>query len=401
MALWALIAALIAAVPPPAVAGPRDTTSARPVYRFSAAGAVGFRCAFDSVALHGCAARYSELLSTGRHVLRVRAVARDGSLSRLVAVTVTVRSPPTLTASAPIPVGDGAGVPAVGAGAVWVPTTGDGRVARLDPATRTVTAVIPALAPAPVETGCALNVACGYLNAALVSGGDVWVSGDFAGEVVRIDASTSRVGARFAVSARPGGLAAGGGFVWVFHTLGSTVTRIDPTAGKASAFTVPGAKGAGIAYTRGVVWLLSVDPAAVLRLDPATLAVTARVLLEPFGVRHPFRQAWSVAAGQGSLWAANPNYDMVTEVDTAAVTVRRHVRLPRDQPFGVVVSDNEVWVAARTGVVRLRTGTGTVVGELILPSVGSGYASIAYGFGAAWATNYDRGAVTRVAVARR
>lgn len=219
MRLAAFAVAFIAAVPAPTVAGPRDTTSARPVYRFSAPGAVGFRCAFDSVALHRCAARYSEVLGTGRHVLRVRAVARDGAQSRTVAVAVTVRNAPTLIATAPIPVGDGAGTPAVGAGAVWVPTTGDGQVARIDPAARTVTARISALTPAPMEAGCAPNVACGYLNAAVVSGGDVWVSGDFAGEVVRIDASTNRLVGRVTVSPRPGGLAVGGGFVWVFTRL--------------------------------------------------------------------------------------------------------------------------------------------------------------------------------------
>lgn len=177
------------------------------------------------------------------------------------------------------------------------------------------------------------------------------------------------------------------------------MTRIDP-AGSAVAFNVHAAKGAGIAYAGGSVWLLSVDPAAVFRLDPKTLAVIARVPLEPFGVRHPFREAWSLATDDRSLWAANPDYDMVTQIDFATARVTRQVRLPRDQPFGVALGGGDVWVAARTGVVRI-AADGAVSGELILPSVGSGYTSAAYGFGAAWVTNYDRGTLTRVAARSR
>jgi DNA-binding beta-propeller fold protein YncE len=109
-----------------------------------------------------------------------------------------------------------------------------------------------------------------------------------------------------------------------------------------------------------------------------------------------FREAWSLATDGDSLWATNPNYDLVTELDASTAAVREHVRLPRDQPFGIVLAAGDVWVAARTGVVRIRAATATVTGELILPTTGSGYTSVAYGFGAAWVTNYDNGTLTPV-----
>src|SRR5947208_12469866 len=90
------VAALSATSPPlgtPTVTGPRSTTSEQPVYRFRAAHALSFRCAFDSVALHACAARYSQRLAPGRHTLRVRAVGRGGASSHVVAVKISITVP--------------------------------------------------------------------------------------------------------------------------------------------------------------------------------------------------------------------------------------------------------------------------------------------------------------------
>ena len=78
---YGLMLGALAAAPPvgtPTVTGPRTTNSEQPSYRFRAAHAVSFRCAFDSKSLHFCASRYSERLLPGSHTLRVRAVGRHG-----------------------------------------------------------------------------------------------------------------------------------------------------------------------------------------------------------------------------------------------------------------------------------------------------------------------------------
>ncbi|HYZ77318.1 MAG TPA: hypothetical protein VE596_08070 [Gaiellaceae bacterium] len=401
-------AAISGAVSAPKVAGPRTTTSDHPVYRFTARGAIGFRCSFDSAALHRCAARYSEGLAVGRHVLRVRAVGRDGRLSRLVSVRIVVRAPripPTLVAGRPIAVGPQPGAPAVAAGSIWVPSTQDGTVSRIDPASGSTTATIAALPPTTATMICEPFVACGFMNAALATGDDVWVSCDSCGEVVRIDVATNRVVTRYAVPPRPGGLAVGGGFVWAFHTLAPTVSRIDPSTGAVSTFTVAGVEGAGIAFGRGSVWLLSsAHLPTLLRLDPQTLAVQARVPLDPRGRLHPFKEAWGLVGDDDRLWAANPNYNSVTEIDPAANTVKRRVRgltsSPMDQPFAIALAGQDVWVAARNGVVRIDERTGAVTGSIGLPQAG-GFVGVAYGLGAAWVTHYDRATQTRVRPVRR
>jgi hypothetical protein len=193
--------------------------------------------------------------------------------------------------------------------------------------------------------------------------------------------------------------------VWAFHTLAPTVSRIATATGAVSTFAVPGVEGAGIAFARGSVWLLSsARPSEVVRLDPQTLAVQTRIPLNPSGQQHPLKEAWGLVGDDTRLWAANPNYNAVTEIDPATDAVKRRVRgisaSPMDQPFGIALAPRDVWVATRSGVVRVDERTGAIRGEIALPHAGSGFLGIAYGFGAAWVTNYDRGTVTRISPVR-
>jgi hypothetical protein len=202
-------AATFATPPPPSVIGPRDTTSTRPSYTFRARGAVQHECAFDDTFLDRCARRFSQVLEPGNHVLRVRAVLRKGRKSRTAVVRVRIRlAVPELQLGASIRVGPGAGVPAIGAGAVWVPTTSDGMLVRVDPASGAVTARVRVGPPTSPATD---------LDSAVFEGGAVWVASDTGAQIARVDLATNAVTTRITTTARRGGLAAGGGFVWAFH----------------------------------------------------------------------------------------------------------------------------------------------------------------------------------------
>src|SRR5689334_4556554 len=151
----------------PKVSGPRSTTLEQPHYRFRAARAVSFRCAFDSKRLHGCRARFSQRLFPGKHTLRVRAVGRHGTLSRTVVVSVVIDiAYPRLTTAAPIQVGAGAGVPAADGGSVWVPRTDTGDLERVDPATGSITG--------RTHVGAASPAGGGFLDSAIAAGGSIW-----------------------------------------------------------------------------------------------------------------------------------------------------------------------------------------------------------------------------------
>jgi YVTN family beta-propeller protein len=308
-----------------------------------------------------------------------------------VRLAVRVASSTGLYGTGRIKVGDGAGVPAVDAGAVWVPNTRAGTLSRVDPATNRVVATVK------LGTGPRFQ---GYLDSAVLAGGSVWVARDVGGEVDRVDPATNRVAARIKVESRPGGLAAGGGYVWAFHFEGDTVTRIDAATGAKRAFTVPGAFGTGIAYEAGAVWLLSVQPSSLIELDPATGAVRARVAVTPrTAAKHGLIDTWWVAAGDGALWLANSNYDTVTRVDAVGAKVAAVVPVPVDTPFGVTVWGGAVWVAGAGKVARVDPATNRVTGTLTL-SVRSApiFTQVVGGDSGLWATDYDTGFLYRLHV---
>jgi streptogramin lyase len=383
--------ALVAASSPPAprVTGPRDTTATRPVFTFSAPKAVSYRCAFDSVLLQRCARRYSQTLEPGTHVLRVRAILRGGKLTRLAAVRVLVRLPvPELQLGAPVQVGLGAGVPAVGAGAVWVPVSTDGTLARVDPASGAVTA--------RVAVGSASS-APGDLDSALFAGSSVWSASDAGGTIARVEPTTNAVTARFTTAPRPGGLAEGGGFVWAFHFHQSAVTRIDLATNAVKTFDVASLSGTGIAYGDSSVWLLSDQPARIFRLDPETGAMQQTIPLTiPFPQRRTVVETWWLAHGEGAVWATLANNRGAARVDGATGAVR-YADVPFGDPFGVAVGGGSVWVAANRAVWKLDATTGAPqAASLIPPAGGFGFVSIAYAEGAAWLTTYNPGTLRRV-----
>jgi streptogramin lyase len=374
----------------PTVTGPRDTTLERPVYAFRASRATGFRCSFDSAVLHRCPKRYSERLQPGRHVLRVRAVGRRATVSRLVTVRVLVRLPvPELIADWTVPVGAGAGVPATFASAAYVPVTSDGTLAVVrdgavaSRATVGVPATLTGLLDSAVDDGRASTQRA------------IWVTWDEGDRVTRIDPGGGT--ARFDVAPRPGGLTASDRAVWAFHFLQGTITRIDIATMTARRLEVAGAQATGIAAYGGSLWLLTTRPSRVLELDPDTAAVKRTIdLLPPFALRRSLIETWWLAAADGALWATLPNHGAVARIDTTTGAVR-YIRTPYGEPFGVAAGAGAAWVATDRAVLQLDQTTGALKAAVLVPAADrTGFVSIAYGYGAAWLTNYDRGTLSRL-----
>lgn len=164
---------------------------------------------------------------------------------------------------------------------------------------------------------------------------------------------------------------------------------------------MPGARGAGISYARCAVWLLSaVAGGELLRLDPESVRVTARVPLGGFQRLHPYKEVWSLESDDTSLWTANSNYNMLTQVEAVTARVKRRVRFGSflsavDEPEGLDLAGGSLWVAARTGVARLDSRSGKILGVLSLPPL-TQFTSIAAGGGATWRTDFYRATLTRV-----
>jgi streptogramin lyase len=329
-------------------------------------------------------------LSLGTHTLRVRAVGKGGAVSRLVAVKVVVNvAYPRLAAAAPIQVGAGAGVPVADASGVWVPLTGSGELARIDPASGNVTS--------RVQVGASSPPGGGFLDSATATAGSIWAASDAGGTIARVDAASGTQSATIPAGPRPGGVTVGGGAVWSFGFLGSDVTRIDVSTNAVRTLHIEGASAAGIAYGDDALWLLSLGPTRIIELDPASGSVRATFPLEPpLPPKYSLIEAWWLTYGDGAVWATLPNSGAVARLDTGTHALR-YARTPYGRPFGVAVGGGSAWVATDHGVLHLDESSGQPTGVALLPTANvSGFASIAFGDGSAWFTNYDRGTLTRV-----
>jgi streptogramin lyase len=396
IALAALAAVLAVAAPKPAaptVTGPRDTTLLRPVYVFRARGAIAFRCAFDSTTLHPCGRRYSEPLDPGAHTLRVRSVGRRHTVSRVVAIRIRVRFPvPELRLRAPVSVGAGAGVPAPNTNGVWVPVTSDGTLALVRDGA--VTSRVTVGAPASTS---------GLLDSALADDRRsieraIWSASDGGAGIARVDPATGTVTARVDVAPRPGGLTGNERSLWAFHFLQGVVTRIDLATAAATRFEVREAQATGILWREGSLWLLTTQPSRVLELDPATGAVRRSIDLQPPSTRrHSVVDTWWLASAGGAVWATLPNYDTVVRIDPATGEAR-YVRIAYGVPFGIAAfAGGSVLVATDHALLRLDGTTGAMQAAASIPRASrTGFVSLAFGFGSAWLTNYDRGTLTEV-----
>ena len=376
----------------PSVSGPRATESIRPAYRFSAARAVRFGCAFDVPKLHACAARYSQRLTVGAHVLRVQAVGRTGKTSRVTTVRVRVSEPvpvpPTVPLAATVKVGRGAGAPAVGAGSVWVPNTVDGTLSRVDATTNTVSSTIKYSAG---------GLPGDFYDSAAFGHGSVWVASDEHATVTRIDPATNTVIATIPVPARPAQITVSSDAVWLAHFLQPVATRIDP-ATNAAVQKQTGAPLTGAAGDGSTVWLLANQPQTLLHLDSGGGELAHDDVTPSAAQTRSFLAAWWIAAADGAVWVAHPNQNCVTRTDPASAAVTATVSVADGRLFGVAAARGAVWAVTDTALVRIDPATRAVTGVAPFPKASPvGFTGVAVGDTAVWATNYDRGELYRVA----
>ena len=151
-----------------------------------------------------------------------------------------------------------------GAGSVWVASDDKGVVARVEPASNSVTNAIQ------VDPGTY------YLAFGL---GSLWaVSADHQ-SLQKIDPQTNTVVGRTALGREPGFLVAGEGAVWVQEQGDGTLARINPETGGVSGRVKVDEtlKYGDIDAGGGKIWLRTTAGQTFVVIDPKTLAIRARV----------------------------------------------------------------------------------------------------------------------------
>jgi virginiamycin B lyase len=169
------------------------------------------------------------------------------------------------------------------------------------------------------RTGATLGrIATGARSDVIVAGfGSIWVASSAEGIVVRIDpsAGAGRVVARIPVGKSPKFMSAGEGALWVQNRADGSVSRIDPSTNRevarieAHAPTPAGDISAG----GGAVWL-AVDGKPVTRIDPRTNTVTHQYVGGD--------GADAVRWGAGALWVADHKVGQVWRIDPSRIVQR-------------------------------------------------------------------------------
>ena len=277
------------------------------------------------------------------------------------------------------------GNPAVGFGSVWVPSSADGIVDRVDPKTLKVVARI--------RSGSTRTRAQNqYFDSVAVSAKAVWHASDVGGTVSRIDPRTNKVVKRVAVPGRPGAIAAAGAGVYVSLFNSSTVLRLNPTTLKiVKRATIPG-PALGVAYGAGSVWVVTSTGPSVIRLDPVTLRVQKRISIKSTAPSGPgFASAWWVAADGATACAGNYQQNVITRIDAATGSVAEQTVLPfGTHPFSAAPDAGACWAVNDGGVFR-----GASYSHL--PSIApSEFVGVAAASGTAWVTSAGRNALLEV-----
>jgi len=156
-----------------------------------------------------------------------------------------------------IAVGKDSAVIKLGFGSVWVISSGEGNVYRVDPARGKVTAMIT------VAEGPRFST---------IAAGSLWVLTQSDGNVTRIDPATNKVVAVIPVRVpgKGGEICFGGGFIWVTMD-GTPVTRIDPVKNKVVDQYGNYPKADGIRYGFGSVWVSDHGKGELWRIDPTKM----------------------------------------------------------------------------------------------------------------------------------
>jgi len=198
---------------------------------------------------------------------------------------------------------------AAGSGSLWFPLDDLGAVARVDPATGAVTAIVAAGDPGALE-GLKTDphgVAAGDAG--------IWVARAAARAVSRIDPATNTVAETVPLPVIPYVLALDGNTLWVTSFENDQVVRVD-LATRTVVSQIPVNKPTGIAVGLGGVWVVRHRDDVLVRIDPVTNKVTAEISL---GVRGPNDLCGmcveNVIVSDGSVWTSNNEGRSVGRID--------------------------------------------------------------------------------------
>ena len=213
---------------------------------------------------------------------------------------------------------------------------------------------------------------------------EVWVSNSPKGTVARLDPKSNAVMAMIPVGKEPcSGLATGFGSVWVPNCGDSTVTRLALEDGKMQAtfpMTIADSEG-GITIGAGSVWMLTDAKGTLARIDPATNKMVAEIYVAP--------GSFAVAFGENAVWVTSSEKNVLTRVNAQNHVIEATIPVG-PKPRFLTVGEGSVWTLNQGdgSISRVDMKTNKVVAT-IEAGVPGGGGEISAGEGSVWVTTFE------------
>jgi peptide/nickel transport system substrate-binding protein len=266
--------------------------------------------------------------------------AGDGSLwvTSTDEQTVSRVDPDTGNVLQTIPVGSGSSGIAADDHGVWAANSIAGNVSRIDPRTNAVVQTIP-LGGAPI--------------AVALGPGSVWIANRDSQTISRLDSRTGDRTARIPIGAAPRALVFGAGSLWVADELRGVVFRFDPSRRQVVDTITVGNGPVDVTYGHGSVWVANSLDGTVSRIDPGRGAIEATIPVGD-GPR-------GLAVDRDGVWVSN-EFDGTLEWIDAHANVVRRVLHTGERPQGLAAADGRLFVAVRSAGFTHRGGTLRLIG---------------------------------------
>jgi YVTN family beta-propeller protein len=212
----------------------------------------------------------------------------------------------------------------------------------------------------------------------------VWISNYPKNTVARLDPKTNKVLAMVPVGNKPcSGLAAGFGSLWVPLCGDQALSRVDLKEGKVTA-TIPigiaGSEG-GLASGAGSIWLVTDKKGTLARIDPATNKVVAEIQVPP--------GSFTVAFGEGAVWVTGTETNVLTRINPETNLIVETIPVGKAPRF-LTIGGGFVWTLNQTNgdVSKVDPKTNKVVETIEVGVPGSG-GEISFGEGSLWVTSFE------------
>lgn len=267
---------------------------------------------------------------------------------------------------------------------------------RVDPATNTIAAVVPAggsptgigiaddtvwvlslgdrlLTAVPLAGGSPRAIGLpGTPTGLAVGGGSAWVAfgygttGESAGVVLRVSAANPQQQQKIPIGNGANAIALDESGVWVTNGVANTLTKIDPATRSIASTVEVGGQPVAVALGDGSVWVAHALSKTIWRIDPLTLEKTAEISLPD--------PPTALAVGFGRVWMTSNVGNTVIVINPATDRLVATVSLDQG-PRGIAAGNDALWVAGSRGaLLRIDPESRKVSRSIDLPGPAEGVA---------------------------